>query len=64
MKNIIIRIIEKISYLILSTKTNRKIIKKINKYDYISFDIFDTLIKRKTKRPEEVFSIIEEKFNI
>lgn len=33
------------------------------KYSYISFDIFDTLIERKCKNPEEVFSLVEQKYN-
>lgn len=33
------------------------------KYKYISFDIFDTLIKRKCKNPTEVFTLIEQEYN-
>lgn len=32
-----------------------KIIKKISKYDVISFDIFDTLIERKVNNPVDIF---------
>lgn len=32
---------------------------KIDKYDYISFDVFDTLIKRNVEKPTDVFNIIE-----
>lgn len=34
-----------------------------NEYDAISFDIFDTLIMRKTLFPEDVFAIVERKLN-
>lgn len=40
------------------------IIKKINKKEYVSFDIFDTLIKRDVKKPTEVFDIIEQNYGI
>lgn len=43
---------------------NSKIIKKIKNYKYISFDIFDTLIKRNVSSPSDVFEIIEKKYNI
>lgn len=35
------------------------LIKKINKYDYVSFDIFDTLIKRDCSSSSYVFKILE-----
>ena len=35
-----------------------KIIKKIEKYKYISFDIFDTLIKRNVEKPSDIFSAV------
>ena len=40
------------------------IIKKINKKEYVSFDIFDALIKRDVKNPTEVFDIIEQNYGI
>lgn len=41
-------------------KFNEKKIKNIiDKYQYISFDIFDTLVKRDVKKPEDIFKIIE-----
>lgn len=33
------------------------------KYEYISFDIFDTLIKRNINNPIDIFFIVEQKFN-
>lgn len=40
------------------------IIKKVNKKEYVSFDIFDTLIKRDVKKSTEVFDIIEQNYEI
>lgn len=40
------------------------IIKRISKKEYVSFDIFDTLIKRDVKKPTDVFSIIEHNYKI
>lgn len=37
------------------------IINRIKGYDYISFDLFDTLIKRDVPKPVDVFQIIEDK---
>ncbi|MDD2971667.1 MAG: HAD-IA family hydrolase [Lachnospiraceae bacterium] len=46
----------------------KDIIGKIRKYDIVSFDVFDTLIKRKCINPNNVFSLsakaIKEKYNI
>lgn len=36
---------------------------KIKKYDIVSFDIFDTLIKRNVPTPSNVFDIVEKKYN-
>ena len=35
-------------------------IQEMNKYDVVSFDIFDTLIKRLVSKPHDVFKLIEE----
>ena len=40
-----------------------KIIKQINKYSYVSFDIFDTLIKRNVPKPSDIFKLIELEYN-
>ena len=40
------------------------IIKRISKKEYVSFDIFDTLIKRDVKKPTDVFVIIEHNYKI
>lgn len=49
----------------LNTKSSinvEKIIRQIEKYDVISFDIFDTLLKRNIKRPTDVFQYMEVKY--
>ena len=43
------------------TCTVPKIINKIKGYNYISFDIFDTLLRRKVLHPTDVFTIVGEK---
>lgn len=40
-----------------------RIKKEINKYDYVSFDIFDTLINRNVKSPDDVFDLVEFEYN-
>lgn len=40
------------------------IIDQIEKYDIVSFDIFDTLLKRNVAKPTDVFEYIEKKHNI
>ena len=40
------------------------IIKRISKKEYVSFDIFDTLIKRDVKKPTDVFLVIEHNYEI
>lgn len=36
----------------------RDIIKKIKKYNYVSFDIFDTLVKRNVHKPSDIFKLV------
>lgn len=40
-----------------------KIWKKVSKYEYVSFDVFDTLIKRNVQRPHDIFRLVELKYN-
>ena len=54
----------------IKTKLNTKrsidtagIIKQIEEYDVVSFDIFDTLLKRNIKKPTDVFKYMEKKYN-
>lgn len=49
---------KKIAYQLLSTDPE-KLYKYIKKYDVVSFDIFDTLVKRNTENPEDVFELVE-----
>lgn len=63
MKNILKLILEQIWYILFSVNDSKKIVKIIDNYEYISFDIFDTLIKRKVNKPNDIFDIIEEKYN-
>ena len=41
----------------------RKILKKIIKYEYISFDIFDTLVKRLVGTYHEVWKLVQSEYN-
>ena len=38
--------------------------KLLHKYEYISFDIFDTLVKRDLERPADVFLVVEKKYQM
>ena len=40
-----------------------KLFKCVSKYDIVSFDIFDTLLKRNVLRPEDVFDLVEDRYN-
>ncbi len=44
-------------------KVSSKTRKRIQKYDWISFDIFDTLIKRCVPQPTDLFALVEMKYN-
>lgn len=41
----------------------KRLYKKIEKYKVISFDIFDTLVKRNVSTPEEIFDIVQSEYN-
>ena len=44
-----------------------KTLKRIENYEYVSFDVFDTLIKRNVKKPSDIFSLLDkyaQKYNI
>lgn len=41
-----------------------KMVKKVSKYDVISFDVFDTLMLRRVNSPEDVFELIGEKLGV
>ncbi len=40
-----------------------KLFECVSKYDVISFDIFDTLLKRNVLKPEDVFDLVEDRYN-
>jgi len=42
---------------------NHKIKKMIDTHDVISFDVFDTLIKRNCLSPKDIFTIVEMQYN-
>lgn len=42
--------------------SNRKIILNLKKYQFVSFDIFDTLIKRNVKEPNDIFELVENRY--
>lgn len=42
----------------------QKLIKLCQKYNYISFDLYDTLILRNVAQPKDVFELVGEKLNI
>lgn len=48
----------------LEYKNANAIIERIRNYEYVSFDIFDTLIKRNVPSPTDLFQLIEDDFNI
>lgn len=41
--------------------SKKELLQKINEYDAVSFDVFDTLLMRKALYPEDVFEIVERK---
>lgn len=41
--------------------TKETLLEQINKYEVISFDVFDTLIMRKVPKPDDIFKVMEEK---
>ena len=47
----------------MTKASNNRLKKIIDKYDVISFDIFDTLIKRNCLKPTDIFEICEIKYN-
>ena len=47
----------------LFCKDENLVKKEIDKFEIISFDIFDTLVKRKVSFPQDVFPIVEQRYN-
>ncbi len=63
MKKILKKLLEKYFYS-FHAKNYQELEQLLENYDYISFDIFDTLIKRNIKNPTDIFDIIERKTKI
>jgi FMN phosphatase YigB (HAD superfamily) len=51
-------LIDKLMQIITPKFDSQKILNKIASYQIISFDIFDTLIKRNVQNPKDVFSLV------
>jgi predicted HAD superfamily hydrolase len=51
------------SYPKLTDDRINMIFTQAKKYEYVSFDVFDTLIKRDVDRPQRIFSIVEKIWN-
>ena len=51
-----------ISLFAIQYRFMKDLLSNCKKFQYISFDIFDTLIKRIVKQPKDVFFIVQEKF--
>ncbi len=58
-------ILKKAKFLVINLfQTNlNKISRKIEDYDVVCFDIYDTLIKRNISEPADVFDLVEQKYN-
>ena len=56
------KIIKSIIYKFYTTDY-KKVKNIIMDYNYISFDIFDTLIKRNVKNPIDIFDVVEKRYN-
>ena len=63
MKRLLKKLLETYFY-IFHAKNYDELEKELDHYDYISFDIFDTVIKRNVKNPTDIFDIIERKTKI
>lgn len=63
MKKVIKKIMDYICHLLLSTHS-KQIINKLKEYDIVSFDIFDTLIKRNVYNEKDIFKVVEKKYNL
>lgn len=61
--NFSIRIAKKVLRYKENVYTKEKLIKKLIKYQVISFDIFDTLITRKIFNPDDIFMLMEERMD-
>ncbi len=62
MKKLIKKALEKIIYTFYAKKYDN-LCELVENYDYISFDIFDTLIKRNVKNSTDIFDVVEYEYN-
>ncbi len=62
MKGIVKNLLEKILYFFYA-KEYKNLYKIVENYEYVSFDIFDTLIKRNVADPKDIFDIVEKIYN-
>jgi predicted HAD superfamily hydrolase len=44
-------------------KNMESLLKKIQQFDYVSFDIFDTLVKRDVRYPSDIFAYVQKEYN-
>ena len=58
----IIKVVKKIISRAFVTKSE-DILKKISKTKVVSFDVFDTLIKRNVAAPQDIFMLVEREYN-
>ena len=42
---------------------SKKLIRLIENYEYVSFDVYDTLITRMVNKPSDIFGIVEQQYN-
>jgi FMN phosphatase YigB (HAD superfamily) len=47
-----------------SSGDTEQLAKRVNSFKYVSFDIFDTLVKRDVPEPTDVFEIVGERINV
>ena len=57
------KLVKSLTYQFCSKKIDY-LYKLVDSYDYISFDIFDTLIKRNVNHPTDIFEIIGKKVGV
>lgn len=65
MRNIAKRVIfflEQVNKLLWHRISVTLLVRYLSRYDYISFDMFDTLVFRRCGKPERIFQLIEERY--
>lgn len=59
---IVSKLIKALIFRCFSTRNYKKIIQKAETYETVSFDMFDTLIRRNVKRPADVFMLVSNRY--